>query len=119
MSQVKILIKPQFRKNLSFDEAFKINLQDDTIVDNFFMDSKECYKVFKNERFITTISWDEIPVEKQDELMEYIREFILELLDKLKYYMPLKDDYLDLFCVLEPRKFDRTSWLKLAKKLKI
>ena len=30
--------------------------------------------------------------------------------------MPLKDEYLDLFCVLEPQKFNRDSWIKLANK---
>ena len=53
---------------------------------------------------------------KEVEFADQFHEFILELLHQAKHYLPLKDDYMDLFKVLKPEDFDRVCWLDLVDK---
>jgi len=59
-----------------------------------------------------------IPEGKEEEFIDQIKEFILEILHQAKYYLPLDDDYVNLWKVLEPENFDRKMWINLADKLK-
>ena len=110
----KIALKPTIRsdKNFKFEEIYNINLEDDSEVNQYY----ECFNSFKNERFKSEIEWGLIPKEKEIEIMGEVRELILEILHQSKHYLPLKDEYIDLFKVLKPEDFDRNFWLELEKK---
>jgi len=116
LSQAKIIIKPKLRKGLSFKTVYEIDLINESTIADFFMSSQECLVIFKEERFKSLIKWDQIPEKLQKELAIFGIELILELLHKLRHYLPLKDEYIDSFKVLEPKHFDREAWKNLANK---
>jgi len=103
---------------MDFESAYQINLQDEKQIEDKFLNAKECYQEFKIERFRSEIDWSLIPEGKEEEFTDQIKEFILEILHQAKYYLPLDDDYVNLWKVLEPENFDRKMWINLADKLK-
>jgi len=114
----KIILKPDFRKrkDLSFGNLYKINLIDDEEISSYFMDSHGCLDSFKKERFRTEVEWSLISEEEQLKLAESIREFVLETLHQMKNYLPLQDEYINLFKVFNPVDFDREDWISLVDK---
>ena len=80
------------------------------------MNAEECLKSFKKERFRSEVDWSLISLENEVDFANKFREFILGLLHQSKHYLPLKDDYIDLFQVLKPQDSDREYWKDLVDK---
>ena len=117
-SLANIILKPEFKrdKEFNFTKLYSINLEDNKEVEIYYMNSEECLSSFKKERFRNEVDWNLISPEKEVDFADDFREFILELLHQSKHYLPLKDNYIDLFKVLKPLDFDRECWIDLVDK---
>ena len=110
----KIILKPAF-KMMSFEELYAIDLTKEEDI-RYYMNAEECYQDFKTGRFKYEVEWDLIPNEERLELMENVRELIIEVLNQAKFYLPFDDEYINLFKVLKPSGFDRYCWIELLDK---
>ena len=114
-SLAQMILKKDYR-NMKFEELIKIDLKDGKEAEKYFMEPKECFEYFKTERFKLAIDWNSIPKHETNKFAQLLEDFIYMTLEASLEYLPLNDEYVNLFSVLEPGDFVRETWVSIQEK---